>query len=106
MASSKKPSSAIHENLGQNDWASRLQEVTTGENNNPIDEYLEGQPPANIKTNKDLICTSQKKNAEYAAFNQKRVEKRGRALEEAGQFRPDLQERGAVGARGFKPTSG
>ena len=53
-----------------------------------------------------MIFALQKKNAEYAAFNQKRVEKRGRALEEAGQFRPELQDRGAVGARGFKPTFG
>ena len=106
MASSKKPSFAKHEKHATNNWASRLQKVTTGENNNPIDEYLEGQVPANVKTNKDLIFTLQKKNAEYAAINQKRVEKRSRVLEEAGQLRPELQDRGAVGARGFKPTFG
>ena len=42
--------------LRTNDWAPRLYKVTTGEHNNPIDEYLEGQAPASVKTTK--ICFS------------------------------------------------
>jgi len=91
--------------LGTNDWSSRLQKVTAVENNSPIDEYLEGQAPADVKQNKDLIFTLKKKNAEYAALNQERIKKRAIALEEAGQFRPE-QDRGGKFNRGFKPTFG
>ena len=41
--------------LGTNDWASRLEKVTDGKNQNPINDYLEGQAPADVKENKDLI---------------------------------------------------
>ena len=40
--------------LGINDWASRLQKVTDGKNQNPIEDYLEGQAPADVKENEDL----------------------------------------------------
>ena len=45
--------------LGTNDWASRLQKVTDGKNQTPIEEYLEGQAPAGVKENKDLIFTEE-----------------------------------------------
>ena len=41
--------------LGTNDWASRLQKVTDGKNQNPIEDYLEGQAPADVEENKDLV---------------------------------------------------
>ena len=92
--------------LGTNDWASRLEKVTAGENNNPIDEYLEGQAPADVKQNKDLNFTLKKKNAEYASLNQERIKKRALALEEAKQFRPEQDRGEKFHRRGFKPTFG
>ena len=41
--------------IGTDDWASRLEKVTQGQNNNPIEEYLEGMPPSNVKNNPDLV---------------------------------------------------
>ena len=73
--------------VATNDWASRLEKVTQGQNNNPIDEYLEGVAPAQVSTNSDLIRRLKEKNARYADFNHQRVEKRGQKLEEAGKFR-------------------
>ena len=93
--------------LGTNDWASRLQKVTDGKNQNPIEDYLEGQAPAGVKENKDLIFSLKKKNALYADFNQARIKKRAKALEEAGQFRPEeTNKQGIRARRGFKPTYG
>ncbi len=73
--------------VGTDDWASRLQKVTQGQNNNPIDEYLEGTAPAQVSTNPELIRRLKEKNARYADYNHGRVEKRARTLEDAGQFR-------------------
>ena len=48
-----------------------------------------------------------KKNAQYADFNQARIKKRARALETAGQFRPEEPNKQGIRARrGFKPTYG
>ena len=48
-----------------------------------------------------------KKNAQYAGFNPARVKKRAKALEEAGQFRPEeTNKQGIRARRGFKPTFG
>ena len=48
-----------------------------------------------------------KKNAQYAGFNQARIKKRAKALEEAGQFRPEEPNKQGIRARrGFKPTFG
>ena len=91
--------------LGTDDWASRLQKVTQGQNNNPIDEYLEGQTPASVSANSDLITLLKDKNARYADFNQKRVEKRAHQIEDAGQLRP-MESRGGAFTRGFKPRYG
>ena len=55
--------------VGTNDWASRLQKVTKGQNNSPMEDYLEGQPPADVSTNTDLIDTLKEKNAKYIVFN-------------------------------------
>ena len=92
--------------LGTNDWASRLRKVTAGENSNPIDDYLEGQAPAEVKDNKDLIFTLKKKNAEYASLNQERIKKRAVVLEETKQFRPEQDKGEKFHRRGFKPTFG
>ena len=46
--------------LGTNDGASRLQKVTDGKNQNPIEDYLEGQAPADVKQNKNLIFFTEK----------------------------------------------
>ena len=60
-----------------------------------------------MKGNKDLIFTLKKKNAQYAGFNQDRIKKRARALENAGQFRAEEPNKQGIRARrGFKPTFG
>ena len=41
--------------IGTDDWASRLEKVTQGQNNNPIEECLEGMPPSKIKNNPELV---------------------------------------------------
>ena len=91
--------------VGTDDWASRLEKVTQGQNNNPIDEYLEGVAPAQVSTNSDLIRRLKEKNALYADFNHQRVEKRGQKLEEAGKFR-GMEDMGGKFTRGFKPRFG
>jgi len=91
--------------VGTDDWASRLEKVTRGQNNNPIDDYLEGVPPAKVSTNSDLISLLKDKNARYSEYNHKRVEKRGQKLEDAGQFR-GMEDMGGKFTRGFKPRFG
>ena len=88
--------------VGTDDWASRLEKVTQGQNNNPIDDYLEGVPPAKVSTNSDLIRLLKDKNARYSEYNHKRVEKRGHHLEDAGQFR-GMEDMEGKFTRGFKP---
>ena len=41
--------------IGTDDWASRSEKVTQDQNNNPIEEYLEGMPPSNVKNNPELV---------------------------------------------------
>ena len=54
-----------------------------------------------------MIFSLKKKNAQYAGFNQARIKKRAKALEEAGQFRPEETDKQGVRARrGFEPTFG
>ena len=91
--------------VGTDDWASRLQKVTQGQNNNPIDEYLEGMPPSNVRNNPDLIDLLKQKNAGYSKHNQKRIEKRAQKIEDAGQFRI-MEDAGGKFTRGFKPRFG
>ena len=91
--------------VGTDDWASRLQKVTQGQNNNPIDEYLEGMPPSNVRNNPDLIQVLKEKNVGYSKYNHKRVEKRAAKIEETGQFRI-MEDMGGKFTRGFKPKFG
>jgi hypothetical protein len=91
--------------VGTDDWASRLEKVTQGQNNNPIDEYLEGVAPAKVSTSPDLIELLKDRNARYSEYNHKRVEKRGRKIEDAGQFR-GMEDMGGKFTRGFKPRFG
>ena len=91
--------------VGTDDWASRLEKVTQGQNNNPIDEYLEGFAPAQVSRKPDLIRRLKEKNARYSDFNHQRIEKRGQKLEETGQFRI-MEDMGGKFTRGFKPTFG
>ena len=91
--------------VGTDDWASRLEKVTRGQNNNPIDDYLEGVPPAKVSTNSDLIRLLKDKNARYSEYNHKRVEKRGQKIEDAGQFR-GMEDMGGKFTKGFKPRFG
>ena len=91
--------------VGTDDWASRLQKVTQGQNNNPIDEYLEGMPPSNVRNNPDLIYLLKQKNLGYSEHNQKRIEKRAKTIEDAGQFRI-MEDTGGKFTRGFKPRFG
>jgi hypothetical protein len=91
--------------VGTDDWASRLDKVTKGQNNNPIDEYLEGFAPAQVSSKPDLIRKLKEKNARYADFNHQRVEKRANKIEETGQFR-GMEDMGGKFTRGFKPKFG
>lgn len=91
--------------VGTDKWASRLEKVTQGQNNNPIDDYLEGVPPAKMNTNSDLIRLLKDKNAKYSEYNHKRVEKRGQKIQDAGQFR-GMADMGGKFTRGFKPRFG
>ena len=91
--------------MGTDDWASRLEKVTQGQNNNPIDEYLEGTAPAQVSASPGLIRLLKDKNARYADYNHQRVEKRGQRLEETGKFR-GMVDMGGKFTRGFKPRYG
>ena len=101
----KKALVRITRKAATNDWASKLQQVTRGQNNSPMEDYLEGQAPASVSTNEDLINLLEEKNAKYAKFNRQRAEKRAKVLEETGQFRPMVGTTG-VKTRGFKPRFG
>ena len=91
--------------VGTDDWASRLEKVTRGQNNNPIDDYLEGMPPSNVRNNPDLIDLLKQKNAKYSEHNRKRIEKRAQRIEQDGQFRI-MEDTGGKFTRGFKPRFG
>ena len=101
----KKALVRVTRKAATNDWASKLQQVTRGQNNSPMEDYLEGQAPASVSTNEDLINLLEEKNAKYAKFNRQRAEKRAKVLEETGQFRPMVGTTG-VKTRGFKPRFG
>ena len=91
--------------IGTDDWASRLEKVTQGQNNNPIEEYLEGMPPSNVKNNPELVRVLKEKNASYSDLNHNRMEKRAQRLEDTGQFRI-MESTGGKFTRGFKPKFG
>ena len=48
-----------------NNWASRLQKVTLGQNNLPNEEYLEGVAPNDVSQNEDLLDHLRKNNASF-----------------------------------------
>ena len=62
----KKALVRVTRKAATNDWASKLQQVTRGQNNSPMEDYLEGQAPASVSTNEDLINLLEEKNAKYA----------------------------------------
>ena len=78
---------------------------TQGQNNNPIEEYLEGMPPSNVKNNPELVRVLKEKNASYSDLNHNRMEKRAQRLEDTGQFRI-MESAGRKFTRGFKPKFG
>ena len=61
--------------LGTNNWASRLQKVTQGQNKIPNAEYLDKNTPADARTKKQLIRKLQVKNAEFTTMNRKQIKK-------------------------------
>ena len=85
-----------------NNWASRLQKVTLGQNNLPNEEYLEGAAPINVSKSKDLIDYLQTKNQSFTEHNRKLSERRAEKIEEAGGFRA-MESTGGKFTRGFKP---
>lgn len=105
IAQLKKALARDTRKIGTNDWASRLQKVTQGQNNNPIEEYLEGMPPSNVRNNPDLIDLLKQKNLQYSEHNRKKIEKRAQAIEDAGRFRI-MENKGGNFTRGFKPRFG
>ena len=87
---------------GTNNWASRLQKVTKGQNNLPNEDYLEGVAPNDVGKSRDLIDHLQMKNQEFTHHNQERADRRAAKLEEAGGFRA-MESTGGKFTRGFKP---
>ena len=69
---------------GTNNWASRLQKVTKGQNNLPNEDYLEGVAPNDVGKSKDLMDHMQMKNQEFTHHNQERADRRAAKLQEAG----------------------
>ena len=84
-----------------NDWASRLEKVTKGQNGIPK-EYLDDKAPKDVEGDVELQEELEDKNAEFQAENRRLVLERKLALEAAGAFRVML-ERPTNFARGFKP---
>ena len=91
--------------IGTDDWASRFEKVTQGQNNNPIEEYLEGMPSSNVRNSPELVRVLKEKNASYSDLNHNRMEKRAQRLEDTGQFRI-MESTGGKFTRGFKPKFG
>ena len=73
----KKALVRITRKAATNDWASKLQQVTRGQNNSPMEDYLEGQAPASVSTNEDLINLLEEKNANIQNLTDSAL-KRGR----------------------------
>ena len=91
--------------LNTNDWASRLQKVTNGQNNIPNEDYLEGIAPSKVVDSKDLMTELRRKNQEFSLLNRQKAERRAAKLETAGQFRA-MHSSGNIGGlftRNFKP---
>ena len=68
---------------GTNDWASRLQKVTNGQNSVPNEAYLGGSAPKSVKDDEALMFDLYKKNAEFLATNQRKMMQRAGKLEKA-----------------------
>ena len=60
LVDSKEHLLVLWEN-GTNDWASRLQRATHGQNNIPNEIYLEGSAPKDVKDDKLLMFDLYKK---------------------------------------------
>ena len=88
--------------VGTNNWASRLEKVTRGQNNLPNEEYLEGIEPSKVKDSEDLMSHLRTTNQKFSEHNRKMSERRAAKLEEAGGFRA-METTGGKFTRGFKP---
>ena len=66
---------------GTNDWASRLWEVTNGQNSVPNEAYLDGSAPKSVKDDETLMFDLCKKSAEFLATNQRKMMQRAGKLE-------------------------
>ena len=87
---------------GTNNWKSRLQKVTLGQNNLPNEEYLEGVAPINVSKSEDLMDHLQTKNQSFTEHNRKMAKRRAAKLGDAGGFRA-MESTGGKFTRGFKP---
>ena len=84
-----------------NDWASRLEKVTAGQNKLPNDDYLEGVAPAKVKDAPELIAHLREKNMAFHQFNATRIEQRQAKLQAHGRFRSMIPS--GKFTRSFKP---
>ena len=75
----KKALVRVTRKAASNGWASKLEQVTRGQNNSPMEDYLEGQAPASVSTNEDLINLLEEKNANMQVLTDIAL-KRGRTL--------------------------
>ena len=98
----KKALARVSRKRGTDDWADLLAEVTRGQNEIPNKSYLDEHAPNEVEGDEDLRATLRKKNQEFEEINKAAREKRGQALETAGQFRV-MMDTGRRFVRGFKP---
>ena len=85
------------------DWASRLDKVVKGQNKAPnTGEYLDGEAPADVAGDAELVQKLEEKNQEYIEHNRALVDTRAEKLREAGHFRT-VKNRPANFARGWQP---
>ena len=101
IGSFKKALARDCRNAGTNDWASRLEKVTAGQNKLPNDDYLEGTAPVKVKDSPQLIEHLRQKNTAFHLFNAGRIERRQRALETHTRFRSMIAS--GKYTRSFKP---
>ena len=85
------------------DWVSRLDKVTKGQNKIPNKEYLDNNAPESVEGDQALQKELEDKNREFNQINRKRIEEREAQLYSAGYFRVMLN-RPMSFARGFKPN--
>ena len=82
----KKALVRVTRKAATNDWASKLEQVTRGQNNSPMEDYLEGQAPASVSNNEDLINLLEEKNANMQKLTDSALERGRRFSKKLANF--------------------